>query len=288
MKTSAEKTERCGMYHSYPPRLGPIAGVGLSFVLLFTGCVSRKYQAASAVGAQPRWINANLGVVPLKSKLDTVIIYQGPGSWKRSAYWDEFLITFTNESDAAITLTSASLIDYFGTVMPAGSDPWHLEKASRLQRDRYLQAGVNFALHTIGYTALTYSAVGAGALIGGVVTNSWGGLAAGATVGMVAVPVTAIVIYANNQKQRRVIENEFHRRRLTLPMTIAPGESRSGSFFFPMTVSPQSLRVDWNRGDQLDTSHLPLPMLAGLHRKESAASLPPVPASTPPVVAPPP
>ncbi len=257
------------MPHPHPPRLGSFAGILLSASLLFTGCVSRKYQAASAVGAQPRWINANLGNVPLKTRLDTVIIYQGPGSWKRSAYWDEFLVTFTNESDAAITLTSAGLVDYFGTIMPAGSDPWPLEKASQLQRDRYLQAGVNFALHTIGYAALTYGAIGAGAVIGGVVTNSWAGLTAGATVGVAAVPVTAIVIYVNNQKQRRVIENEFQRRRLSLPLTLAPGESRSGSLFFPMTVSPQSLRLGWAKGTDHGTSLLPLPMLAGMHRKES-------------------
>ena len=143
----------------------------LSAALLFTGCVSSKYRAASALGAQPRWMNVNLEGAPLKIRLDTVIIYQGPGSWKKSAYWDEFLITFTNDSGAAITLTSAGLIDYFSTVMPAGSDPWQLEKASQLQRDRYLKAGVNFALHTLGYVVATYSAAGAGLMIGAALTN---------------------------------------------------------------------------------------------------------------------
>lgn len=263
------------------PRFGPATAVLLGGVLLLAGCVSSKYEAASALGAQPRWINANLGIVPLKTRLDTVIIYQGPGSWKKSAYWDEILLTFTNESDAPITLTSAGLIDYFGTIMPAGSDPWSLEKASQFHRDRYLQAGVNFALHTIGYAALTYGALGAGAVIGGVLTNSWAGLTAGATVGVAAVPVTAIVIYVNNQKHRRLIEAEFQRRRLTLPLTLAPGEARSGSLFFPMTVSPQSLRLEWLRDDQADSSLLPVPMLAGLHRKVSAVLSPPAPVVTP-------
>lgn len=259
--------------HCHPgPCFVPATAVLLSAALLFSGCVSRKYQAASALGAQPRWINANLEGAPLKSRLDSVIIYQGPGSWKKSAYWDEFLITFTNESDAAITVTSAGLVDYFGTTMPAGSDPWKLEKDSQLQRDRYLNAGVNFALHTIGYAALTYGAIGAGAVIGGVVTNSWAGLTAGATVGVAAVPVTAIVIYVNNQKHRRAIETEFQRRRLMLPLTLDPGESRSGSLFFPLTVSPQSLRLEGSRGDKQEVSLLPLPMLSGLHRKEPAAA----------------
>lgn len=246
----------------------------LGLTLLSAGCVSNKYQAASALGAQPQWINANLGGAPLKTRLDTVIIYQGPGSWKKSAYWDEFLITFTNDSDASITLASASLIDYFGTIMPAGTEPWKLEKASRAQRDRYTDAGVSFALNTLGYAALTYGAAGAGMLVGAAMTNTWGGLAAGATIGLVAVPVTALAIYANNQKHRHQIEKEFSRRRLSLPLALAPGETRQGSLFFPMTVGPRSLRLECAEGTVRRPSDLPLPMLAGMHLMESAPPSP--------------
>lgn len=238
--------------------------------LLSTGCVSNRYQAASALSAQVRPMNLNLEDGPVKSRLDAVIVYQGPGSWKKSAYWDEFLITFTNDSTMPVTLTSASLVDCFGSVMPAGTDPWKLEKASRTQRDRYTDAGVNFALNTLGYAAFTYGAVGAGVLVGATVTNTWGGLAAGATIGLVAVPVTALAIYANNQKHRHQIEMEFSRRRLPLPLALAPGEIRQGSLFFPMTVSPQGLRLDWSKDPDRGIALLPLPMLAGMHRKESA------------------
>lgn len=127
---------------------------------------------------------------------------------------------------------------------------------------------VSFALHTIGYTAFTYGAVGAGAMAGAAVTSSWAGVSAGAVVGLAAVPVTAIVIYANNQKHKHEIEREFARRRVALPLTLAPGEPHAGSFFFPMTVGPQALRLEWTKGPDHQVSLLPLPMLAGMHQRE--------------------
>jgi len=246
----------------------------LSASLLTTGCVSNKYQAASALGAEPQRMDFDLGGTPVQSRLDTIIIYQGQGSWKKAAYWDEFLLTFTNTSTETVTFDAASLVDYSGVLVPAGTDPWQLEKASRAQRDRYTEAGVNFALNTLGYAVLTYGAAGAGMLVGAAVTSTWGGLATGAMIGIAAVPVTAIAIYANNQKHRHQIEGEFSRRRLALPLALAPGESRRGSLFFPMTVGPRSLRLEWTEGAARKTSDLPLPMLAGMHLKA-----PPVPAA---------
>jgi hypothetical protein len=247
----------------------------LGFALLSAGCVSNKYQAASALGAEPQWMNLDLAGAPVKSRLDAIIIYQGPGSWKKSAYWDEFLVTLTNESTETVTLASAGLVDYFDTLVPAGTDPWELEKASRAQRDRYTDAGLSFALNTLGYAALTYGAAGAGMLVGAAVTNTWGGLAAGATVGLAAVPLTAIVIYANNQKHRHEIEREFSRRRLALPLILAPGETRKGSLFFPMTVGPRALRLEWARDNGRRTPNdLPLPMLAGMHLQAPSSPAP--------------
>lgn len=254
--------------HSFRnPRFGPVvAALLLGTSHFLTGCVSNKYQSAPAVSANPQLLDINLGGSLVKTRLDAVIIYQGPGSWKKAAYWDELLVTFNNEPDERVTLTAASLVDYAGTIVPAGIDPWQLEKASRAQRERYTQAGISFALNTIGYAAFTYEAVGAGAMVGAAMTNTWGGFTAGATVGLVAVPVTALVVYANNQKHKHAIEDEFNRRRMALPLTLTPGKPHTGSLFFPMTVSPQALRLEWIKGSNRVTSILPLPMLAGMHR----------------------
>ena len=235
-------------------------------ITLCTGCVSSKYQAASALGAQPQRMDINLGGEPVKSRLDAVIIYQGPGSWKKSAYWDEFLVTFTNGADEKITLTAASLVDYAGAHVPAGTDPWQLEKASQAQRDRYTRAGVNFALNTLGYAAFTYGAVGTGVFVGATLSG-WSGMEAGAVVGLAALPVAAVAVYANNQNHKHEIEREFNRRRVALPLSLPPGASHAGSLFFAMTVSPQALRLEWTKGTEHGVSLLPLPMLAGMHQK---------------------
>ena len=236
--------------------------------IFLTGCISNKYRSASATDEPAVRMAVELAAAPVQTRLETVIVYQGPGSWKKSAYWDEFTVTFTNPSAETATLIAATLVDYAGTSAPAGDDPWQLEKASQSQQDRYRRAGVSFVLHTLGYTAATYGAVGAGFMAGAAVTSTWGGAIAGATVGLVAVPVAAVVILVNNQNHKHQIEKVFARRRLTLPLNLGPGASVTGSFFFPMTVSPQALRLEWSRGGGFVTVALPLSMLAGMHLPE--------------------
>lgn len=235
--------------------------------LVLCGCVSNKYKATSAVDAQPDWMHLELGGEPVHARLDTVIIYQGAGSWKKAAYWDEFIVTLENRTQKNITLTAANLVDYAGTTIPTGDDPWRLEKDSLSQRDRYTKAGVNFVLNTLGYAAATYGMVGVGAVVGATATNTWAGVTTGAVIGLVAVPVGAVVIYTNNQKHKHAIEREFTRRRLVLPLVLAPGKSRAGSFFFPMTVGPLALRLKWQMAGERGVIALPLPMLSGMHRK---------------------
>lgn len=71
-------------------------------------------------------------------------------------------------------------------------------------------------------------------------------LAAGATV--VAIPFYYLAVVSINHNNRKTMEREFHRRRLALPLTLTPGETRTGSFFFPMVPSPRSLNLHWSSG----------------------------------------
>lgn len=245
-------------------RITTIVLVSILAVFL-SGCVSNKYKAASALGSQPQRIDADFGGDAVHVTLNAVVVYKGLGSWKHAAYWDELQVSVHNRTDHGITLVEASLSDKHGALLVAGVDPWALEKASVDQRKRYENAGVSFALNTVGYAALTYGAVGAGAVMGAAITSSWGGLTAGATVGLAAVPVTALVIYAKNQKNKRAIEQEFHRRRLTLPLTLRAGEKVSGSLFFPMSVSPREFVLRWKENGVERTTTYATPMLAGLH-----------------------
>jgi hypothetical protein len=74
---------------------------------------------------------------------------------------------------------------------------------------------------------------------------------------------------------KKAIKKEFNRRRLSLPLVLAPGETRTGSLFFPLVPNPRSLIVTWssesaNRDSQAKDV-LPLDFLRGLHVKEATA-----------------
>jgi hypothetical protein len=64
---------------------------------------------------------------------------------------------------------------------------------------------------------------------------------------------------------KAAIKKEFNRRRVALPLTLGPGETRTGSFFFPMVPNPQSLTVRWTSGAGDGETTLELQFLQGLH-----------------------
>ena len=73
------------------------------------------------------------------------ISFGAPGSWKREAFWDEYVVSLRNDSDQPIELSSATLSDYAGVARAPGSDPWKLERESKTLEKRYRDAGVAFA-----------------------------------------------------------------------------------------------------------------------------------------------
>ncbi|MBI2498132.1 MAG: hypothetical protein HYV75_09590 [Opitutae bacterium] len=123
---------------------------------------------------------------------------------------------------------------------------------------------------------------GAGAVVlyaGAVTAVSLGGLmagpgAAGAGAGAAllnVIPVVAVVditavAIMNHQNKEKVVA-EFNRRRLPLPLTLAPGESVTGSFFFPMTPGPQRLIIKGQAAESPMELVLELKPLASLHLK---------------------
>jgi hypothetical protein len=67
------------------------------------------------------------------------------------------------------------------------------------------------------------------------------------------------------------MEREFGRRRLALPLVLAPGETRSGSLFFPMVPSPCSLSLRWSDEAGSGDAVLALGFLHDLHVKTPAS-----------------
>jgi hypothetical protein len=237
--------------------------LALSFAL--TGCVTAtKYKMAKQDGPRAQAFGWTVATPSAELSLATVVIYKGPGSWKREARWDEYVVRISNRGAQTLTIASAVLIDVLGQPQSPGDEPWALEKRSSSNWDRYGETGLNVVLGA--GTAIVLGAAADAAAAGAM----WVGPAAGGTAFFTT--VLPLVFVANvttvavlNHSNKGKVEAEFDRRRLKLPVMIAPGASAEGSFFFPMTPGPQSLVVKGRSSDTPVELVLDLKPLAGLH-----------------------
>jgi hypothetical protein len=239
-------------------------------VFVLTGCVSSGYKAA-AKDTPPAIILNLAGESPAASALlHSVIVYRGPGSWKKEAYWDEYIITFTNRTAASLTLEAAVLFDLDNSAQGPGSDPWNLENLSRKKLKQYKNEDRIFLLGAgFGTLWLGSGFVGVGALFSG---SALGVAAAGAVV--IGLPVLGLGTIVRSFSAKGDIAEEFQRRRLSLPATLAANRTISGSLFFPVSPGPKRLVLRYRIGDAIEGVTVDLAPLAGLH-------LPPEPAKKP-------
>ena len=238
-----------------------------SALFALTGCVTaKKYRLAKSGSPPVRTLGWSASAAPVELTLQSLIVFKGPGSWKREARWDEYVVLLANRGDQPVTVTSAVLVDLQGTPQFPGSDPWTLEKLSRTNWDRYGKTGLKL-LAGAGAVLVYGTAVEAVAL-GGLMG---GGSAGGAVLVLDVIPVVALVditaVAIMNHHNKDKVQQEFARRRLVLPRTLGPGETVSGSLFFPMTPGPQRLILKAQSGEGPRELTLGLKPLADLHLK---------------------
>jgi len=232
------------------------------------GCVATKYKLAKKDAPPVQSLNISFPqALPLAPMLASLISYGGPGSWKREASWDEYVVTLENRGDRSLSIDSAALADSAGTQYAVGTDPWALEKQSKTLEKQYRDHGEAF-LRTAGPGVVI---IGAGA-VAATATTTAGGMAivspafAGAAVATIVVlPVYYLTIVGINHHNKKAVMTEFKRRRLSLPLAIAAGETRTGSLFFPMVRSPSLLTVKWSMEGGSAVAELPLEFLHALH-----------------------
>jgi hypothetical protein len=230
-------------------------------VLALSGCLATKYQAAQKGTPPPTLLSIADSSPPIDVGLRSVIVYGGPGSWKRRALWDEYVVTIHNQGEKPLTVIAPTLSDFSGTPRSPGVDPWALEKESQTLEQRYRRDGVAFARSTAP-RALLLGATVAGAAVGGVAETA---TAAAASVSVIALPVYYVIVWDKNRSNKAAISTEFARRRLSFPLTLAAGEMRTGSIFFPMVPDPQSLGLGWTSDPKSGGIDIPLQSLAGMH-----------------------
>jgi hypothetical protein len=228
---------------------------------LVAACVSHKYQRTDKSTPPVQPLNVKFPPSTLDSSLYSEISDGGPGSWKREAFWDEYVVIMRNDGDQALNIASATIVDYAGAGHSAGSDPWALERESKTLERRYRDAGIAFsrvaAPRVIASAAEPTVVASAG--IGAA------GAATAATLTAVALPVYGVTIFGINMHNKAAMKKEFNRRRVLLPLTLGPGETRTGSFFFPMVPNPQALSLHWTSSASDGETTLDLDFLQGLH-----------------------
>jgi hypothetical protein len=208
--------------------------------------------------------------------LQSVIVFKGPGSWKREARWDEYVVTIANQGSVPMVIEEAPLIDLLGQPQAPGADPWKLEKLSYTNWDKYGKTGLKLLAGAGAVTLYggAVVAVGVGSALAGPGAAAGGSVAVLNLIPVVAVVDITAVAIMNNQNKKKVAA-EFTRRRLALPVVIAPGEMKTGSFFFPLTPGPQRLLVRGRSGDLPVSLELGLAPLAALHLKPGERKPPP-------------
>ena len=227
---------------------------GLAFLImisLLTSCVSAKYKMASEDTPPPVPLNVSAEAHSVNALINTVIIFGGPGSWKRDAYWDEYILSITNHGEHPVALTSATLIDFQGNSVVSGDNPWELQDQSRAWVENY-SSGTGGVIIKVGATSLLAGSIVGGsfaAIAASSVTMGAGAVSAGAVATLlaggtvIALPVVVISSVLLNVNRKHKIEDEFNRRRLMLPATIPPGQVTQGSLFFRITPGPQRLSL---------------------------------------------
>ena len=252
----------------------------LTFALAFSGCVSRSYKLAEKNTAPAVALNLPSGSVGEVAKdgiaaaadavVHTVVVYQGPGSWKREAYWDEYVLSVTNRTEAPLVVERATLHANNAESSQPGDKPWVLERTGKSwwnsaageQTGLYLKLGAG--------TVVGMGTIAAGALSAGF----WGPVSSGAAAAMgvgaaavVALPVVAISSVGMNIHRKHQVEAEFNRRRLVLPLNLEPGETVQGSFFFRITPSPRLLELQASAAGEPRNISVSLAPLASLHMR---------------------
>ena len=236
--------------------------------IALAGCVATKYEKAAQGTPPPVPLNLAAAQLPIELALRTLIVYNGPGSWKREALWDEYVVTIHNRGARPLTIAAAALIDFAAASHAPGVDPWVLEKESQTLEQRYQRAGVAVARAAAPRALIMGASAAAGT--GAGLLSATAATAAAASV--VALPVYYVVILSVNHSNKMAVTAEFTRRRLALPLTIAAGELRTGSFFFPMAPNPQSLSLQWSSGTARSELVLSLEALHGLHATSTASA----------------
>ena len=159
------------------------------FIITITGsgCAFSRYKLAKKDTPPPVQMGLRLSQPPVEVLLNSVIIYKGAGSWKREAYWDEYIVSIANRGRSPLSIEAASLVDFQDKHNSAGSDSWELEKKSKAWWKGIRASGAGTAVALGAGTGISATVFGSSVGIFG------GGSATGMAIGAAGVVVLPVV-----------------------------------------------------------------------------------------------
>ena len=273
--------------------------LALTLSVLLTACGGGSKLLKEPIAMEFENPLAVAGDESLDATLEWVIVKDGPGTWAKNAWWDQYLLNVRNTGAKPLTLTNVQVVDSLETVVDSHPDRRSLVRASKQTRKRYRGedidvrpgAGVG-TLVAVGTGTLIYGAGIAAAItmaealtpivsLGTATASTSSALAGVATAGMVAGPVLivgGIVKAVNNEK----VDEQIGLRQTSLPLTLEPGTQQKMDVFFPVTPSPRAVRISYDAEGGSDVLEvLTGNALSGLHvvksrRDELSDDPPPV------------
>jgi len=245
--------------------------VTIAFLLsacLLTGCggskVLKEPGPLEVTGILASTSDQQLSVV-----LDWVIVRDGPGTWVKNAYWDEYLLRVSNQSGEPIQVTGLFVVDSLDTRIEPLSGRKPLVKGSKKTTRRYKDAGIKVTAGTgrgtmrVAGVAMGGAAIGAMTATGGIMGGAGFGAAAGGVI--ILVPALAVGGMVRGLNQGKV-NKQIGERRTVFPLEVAAHETLGVDIFFPIAPSPKVVELNYTdvTGEHsvvIDTG----PALDGLH-----------------------
>jgi len=239
------------------------------------GCGTPSSKQKGETNPTPPIVNLHAEVAGLKFSITNLIILNGPGSWRDQAYWDEYVVTLSNQGHDVLTVEGAWLGDVLDRQVFPGDNLERLEEKGKAHADHLGVRGAPIlAGHFTPYPNTLE--IAAQAAEPGKLARAATVLAVGAIAFVVLSPVLGGGFplsgsprlpgdVARAQRQKAKILAEFDQRRLSLPVTLAPGETFTGSLFFPLTPGPEYMTLQIATSGEKHELRMELPGWQGLH-----------------------
>lgn len=251
------------------------AALAVMYCLAATGCGGTK-MLESPEEFVPGAPLAGIVDTHLAVTLDWIIVRDGPGTWARSADWDEYVFTVHNRADQPLQILSVRVVDSLGKAAAADDDRERLVEASRDTSQRY--QGQDIEVKAGASSELLFAAGALGALGGAMAVEAgttialYGGSSAMAAAGVLGVLVLAPALVVGSvvkSANEAEVAMEIRRRHTLLPAEVAAGETLTLTQFFPLAPAPQRIELVWIEPEgqhviSIDTAEA----LAGLHLAE--------------------